>query len=179
MTYTENALNVLTIRSYPKKGPAWIYNNIKGNESVAELCKLLESHEYEFSRKRESMQAEMEKIEGYVDGFVAMGDERFPKIRGNVKPVDRPFALFYKGDISLLGRDNLNIAVIGVLNPDNNIEVSEKIVTEEILKHNATIVSGLAMGCDSIAHRTALNNNKKTIAILPSTLKRILPKENI
>ena len=72
----------------------------------------------------------------------------------------------------------MNIAVIGVLNPDEKIELTERMVTSEIIKHNATIVSGLALGCDSIAHKTALEKGAKTIAILPSTLDSILPKEN-
>ena len=100
-------------------------------------------------------------------------------MRGSVKSADKPFALFYKGDICLLSKDNLNVAVIGVLNPDDKIELTERMVTSEILKHKATIVSGLALGCDSIAHKTALEKGEKTIAILPSTLDNILPKENI
>ena len=54
-----------------------------------------------------------------------------------MKPADKPFALFYKGDISLLSKDNLNIAVIGVLNPDEKIELTERMVTSEIIKHNS------------------------------------------
>lgn len=73
----------------------------------------------------------------------------------------------------------MNIAVIGVLNPDEKIELTERMVTSEIIKHNATIVSGLALGCDSIAHQTALEKGARTIAILPSTLDSILPKENV
>ena len=52
-------------------------------------------------------------------------------------------------------------------------------VATEILKYEATIVSGLALGCDTIAHKTALEHSGKTIAILPSTLNNIIPKENI
>lgn len=107
-----------------------------------------------------------------------MGDPNFPKIRGNVNGADRPYALFYKGDINLLNENNLNIAVIGVLNPDENIKVTETIVTKEILKYGATIVSGLALGCDTIAHKAAVDNGGKTIAILPCSLNSICPKEN-
>ena len=78
----------------------------------------------------------------------------------------------------MLNKGNLNIAVIGVLTPDDKIELTERMVTTEILKHNATIVSGLALGCDTIAHKTALDKGGKTIAILPSTLDNIVPKEN-
>lgn len=179
MKYSENALNILTVRSFPQKGPAWIDKNLHGNEDLSVLYRLLETHEYEFLKKREQIEYAINRLEGSTDGLVAIGDVGFPSFRGIVKPADKPFALFYKGDISLLSKDNLNIAVIGVLNPDEKIELTERMVTIEIIKHNATIVSGLALGCDSIAHKTALENGAKTIAILPSTLDTILPKENV
>lgn len=179
MKYSENALNILTIRTFPQKGPAWIDKNLQGNEDLPVLYRLLESHEYEFQKRRAKIEAAINQLGNCADGLVAIGDADFPSLRGDVKPSDKPFALFYKGDISLLGKDNLNIAVIGVLNPDEKIELTEKMVTAEIIKHNATIVSGLALGCDSIAHKTALEYGTKTIAILPSTLDRILPKENV
>lgn len=179
MKYSESALNILTVRSYPKKGPAWIDKNLQGDEDLSLLYRLLETNEYEFLKKRDRIEFSISQMGSHVDGLVAIGDVDFPHLRGVVKPADKPFALFYKGDISLLGKDNLNVAVIGVLNPDDKIELTERMVTTEILKHNATIVSGLALGCDSIAHKTALANGGKTIAILPCTLDKILPKENV
>lgn len=179
MKYSENALNILSVRSFPQKGPAWIDKNLHGNEHLSVLCQLLETNEYEFMKKRDRIESAIEQLRNNVDGLVAIGDADFPPMRGSVKPADKPFALFYKGDISLLNKDNLNVAVIGVLNPDDKIELTERMVTTEILKHNATIISGLALGCDSIAHKTALERGGKTIAILPSTLDNISPKENI
>ena len=179
MKYSENALNILTVRSFPQKGPAWIDKNLHGNETLSVLCRLLETNEYEFIKKRERIESAVNQLGNSIDGLVAIGDADFPSMRGTIKPADKPFALFYKGDISLLNKNNLNIAVIGVLNPDDKIELTESMVTTEILKHNATIISGLALGCDSIAHKTALERGGKKIAILPSTLDNISPKENI
>lgn len=180
MKYSESALNILTVRSYPQKGPAWIDKNLRGKEDDLSLIyRLLDTHEYEFMKKRDRIESSISKLGSHVDGLVAIGDVDFPHLRGVVNPADKPFAIFYKGDIGLLGKDNLNVAVIGVLNPDDKIELTERMVTTEILKYNATIVSGLAQGCDSIAHKTALENRGKTIAILPSTLDNILPKENV
>ena len=156
MKYSENALNILTVRTFPQKGPAWIDKNLRGNEDLSILYHLLETHEYEFMKKRERIESAINQLGNCADGLVAIGDANFPSLRGSVNPADKPFALFYKGDISLLSKDNLNIAVIGVLNPDEKIELTERMVTSEIIKHNATIVSGLALGCDSIAHQTAL-----------------------
>lgn len=179
MLYTENALNILTARTYPQKGPAWINKNLRGNEELATIYRLLETHEYEFMKKRDHVESLIRKLGDSIDGVVAVGDARFPSVRGAVKPADQPFALFYKGDINLLNQNNLNIAIIGVLNPDDKVEFTERMVALEILKYDATIVSGLALGCDTIAHQTALGNSGKTIAILPSTLNNIIPKENI
>ena len=92
-----------------------------------------------------------------------------------------PHYLLYRGDISLLNKDNFkrNVAVIGLLNPTTDIAEREKVLVEEIVKKGGNIVSGLALGCDSIAHRVCLENKGKTIAVLPSRLDNILPRGNI
>lgn len=48
----------------------------------------------------------------------------------------------------------------------------------ELVKKGATIISGLAHGCDSISHRQALDSNGRTVAILPSPLNNIMPIRN-
>ena len=96
-----------------------------------------------------------------------------------LKNSEQPIVLFYRGDLSLLKETNKNIAVIGLLNPDRDIEKIEQEVVSELVKNGATIVSGLALGCDSIAHRQTLRSNGKTVAILPSPLNHILPTKNL
>ncbi len=179
MNYTDNALNILTAYDYKGIGPVKINTNLEGNDDVERIYQLVGTHEYEFQKKKNEIESKIIELDDSIDGVVAIGDSNFPEIRGQVKPSDKPFALFYKGDISLLSKRNKNIAVIGVLNPNEKIEQSEVIVTKEILKYNVNIVSGLALGCDTIAHKTALENNGKTIAILPSPLNDITPKENV
>ena len=176
--YSENAINILTVKTFEGKSLKWINDNLKGNESIQSLCRLLETHEYEFTKKRDKIEETIMKLSKDIDGLVALGDSAFPPFRGNVKSADRPVALFYKGEINLLKKGNLNVAVIGVLNPDEKIKLSEKIVTAKILEYGATIISGLALGCDSIAHETALENGGKTVAILPCALNKVIPKEN-
>ena len=78
----------------------------------------------------------------------------------------------------MLDTANKNISVIGLLNPTEEIEMREQKLVAEFVRRGATIVSGLALGCDSISHREALNSNGKTIAILPSPLTSILPASN-
>lgn len=65
------------------------------------------------------------------------------------------------------------------MNPEGNIEEREREIVDKFVKAGATIISGLALGCDSISHRQALDSNGKTVAILPSPLSNILPKAKI
>ena len=55
--------------------------------------------------------------------------------------------------------------------------VTKKLV-KELVDYNFVIVSGLAEGVDTIAHKTALKNKGKTIAVLGSGLNKIFPYNN-
>lgn len=186
MKYTDNSLNILTAKSYKGIGNAWIVKNLKGNEEVKTIVSLLNktikgkpTSEDEFESKKGNFEKILvEKLEEFCDGFVALGDKDFPQYRGNVKESERPVFLFYKGNIDLLSIDNKNISVIGLLNPEENIEERERKIVAEFVKKGAAIVSGLAFGCDSISHKQALESNGKTVAILPSPLNNILPARN-
>lgn len=186
MIYTENAINILATKTYKGIGRAWITKNLKGNESVDTTVSLLNvnsKEDYpitteEFEKNKTRIQTTLKKLEGFADGLVAIGDENFPHFKGNVKNSEQPIFLFYRGDLALLQAANKNIAVIGLLNPDSDTELFEKIVVAELVKNGATIISGLALGCDTIAHRQALNSNGKTVGILPSPLNNILPATN-
>jgi DNA processing protein len=186
MKYTKNSLNILTTKSYKGIGNAWIVKNLKGNEDVDTIVSLINNtikgeptNVDEFERLRNNFEVKLEeKFSDFCDGFVALGDPNFPQHRGNVKDSGKPVFLYYKGNIELLSIENKNISVIGLLNPEGDIEERERKIVAEFVKKGATIVSGLAFGCDSISHRQALDSNGKTIAILPSPLHNIMPASN-
>lgn len=186
MNYTENAINVLAARIYKGIGKAWIVKNLSSNKSENEIVTLLNSGskvDYQitindFDKKKNLIKRLINESKEFIDGVVAIGDNGFPPYRGNVKNSEKPVFLFYRGDLSLLKETNNNVAVIGLLNPDNDTEEIEKEVVARLVKNGVTIVSGLALGCDTIAHREALNSNGYTVAILPSPLNNITPAKN-
>jgi len=186
MKYTDNAINILTAKTFKGIGRAWIVKNLSTVKPKNEIIELLnegtkEDYEItyeEFEKKKDVVLNALKKSEGFIDGIVAIGDSNFPPHRGKVKNSEQPIFLFYRGDLTLLEATNRNVAVIGLLNPNSDIEEVEKIVVSELVKNGATIVSGLALGCDSIAHKQALASNGKTIAILPSPLNNIMPATN-
>ncbi|WP_294592081.1 DNA-processing protein DprA [uncultured Rikenella sp.] len=186
MKYTEHALNVLTAMSYHNIGKAWIVKNITpGDDMSTIVSKIRQTRENEtltindFESKRQKFTEFIHRFEDSCDGCVAWGDKAFPEYRGNVpKDSERPVFLYYKGNLDLLTIDNPKISVIGLLNPAGDIENREREIVTEFVKNGATIVSGLALGCDSIAHSQTLESGGKTIAILPSHLNDILPARN-
>jgi DNA processing protein len=86
--------------------------------------------------------------------------------------------LFYKGDITLLQDLNRNVAVIGLIDPTEEIEKRAVEVVKRLIKKELIIISGLAKGCDAIAHKVCVETDNKTIAILPTQINKISPVVN-
>jgi len=186
MKFTENAINIIAVSTYKGIGKAWITKNFRSPMSELEIVELLNRSSKldfkltvkEFINQKELIKEKLIKLEGFIDGVVALGDDDFPLPKGIVKDSEKPVCIFYRGDLSLLNRNSKNVAVIGLLNPDEEIEKIEREFVDELVKNGVVIVSGLALGCDTIAHKQALESNSKTVAILPSPLSDILPKKN-
>lgn len=120
---------------------------------------------------------ERDIINGGFD-IVCCFDKGFPVIDKNVPKSDRPFLFIYKGNLDLLKDISKNVAVVGVLTPDDDITRREQNIITHLVKNDICIVSGLARGCDSIAHKACLKNGGKTVAFLPSMINSIYPAEN-
>lgn len=120
-----------------------------------------------------------EKIYNYIINsdieIITIFDDNYPeklKIMGNKKPL----FLYIKGNKEAL--TNLNIGIVGTRKPSNKSKSFEKDIVKSIVEENRTTVSGLALGCDKIAHKATIDNNGITIAILPSGIDKITPSSN-
>ena len=113
-----------------------------------------------------------------MDGAVCCFDADFPVINESAPKGDRPYLLFYKGDLSLLSDLNRNVAVIGYTTPNEDIIARESKIVERLVRHGQNIVSGLAKGCDAVGHKVCMEHEGKTIAILPSPLNAISPADH-
>lgn len=111
-------------------------------------------------------------------GFICAFDDSFPVLNPKAANSDKPYLLFYRGNLSLLDNLNNNIAVIGTIEPSEEITARENQILQALVDENTVIVSGLARGCDSIAHKFCVDNNYKTIAILPGPIHKISPAIN-
>lgn len=102
-------------------------------------------------------------------------DENYPQ---NLKRLGNPpIRLYVQGNINILNQNC--IAVIGTREcSEYGRKWCEKFV-KELLEYDLVIISGMAKGVDTIAHKTALKYGGKTIAVLPSGFNNIYPKENL
>ena len=105
-------------------------------------------------------------------------DKDFPPLPVPCRQSDKSYLFAYRGDISLLYARDKNFAVVGSLTPSKDILRREGTAVSELVERGYHIVSGLAKGCDTAAHVQCLACGGKTIAVLPSTLSNIYPKEN-
>ncbi|MFO7889806.1 MAG: DNA-processing protein DprA [bacterium] len=87
-----------------------------------------------------------------------------------------PVILFYKGDIQK--KDFNSIAVVGMRMPSQYGKRATEYFCKELISYGITIVSGMARGIDSVAHRCSLQNKGRTLAILGSGLDVCYPPEN-
>ena len=89
---------------------------------------------------------------------------------------DSPLLLYYRGNADL--NASRIIAIVGTRNySDYGRMVTEKLI-EDLQQENIAVVSGLAFGIDTIAHRSALKNGLNTIGVLAHGLDRIYPSQN-
>jgi DNA processing protein len=89
-----------------------------------------------------------------------------------------PLVLFAQGNLELLKRKNY-LSVVGSRKYTTYGESVVKKLIRPIAEQNITIVSGLAIGIDSLAHRESINTIGSTIAVLGSAINDIYPRQNL
>ncbi|NQV85492.1 MAG: DNA-protecting protein DprA [Woeseiaceae bacterium] len=123
---------------------------------------------------RKAIEATLLWLEDDKHHVIVYGSDEYPEMLTQL--VGAPLALFVNGDIAALHLPAL--AIIGSRNPTrgglrNAIEFSR-----HLSRTGYTIVSGLAQGIDTAAHRGALEVGGRTIAFLGHGIDRVYPAQN-
>ena len=91
---------------------------------------------------------------------------------------DPPLVVYYRGNKALLHETLPAIAVVGSRKAsDYGLRVAWRF-GEALAEAGATVVSGLAIGCDERAPEGCLAKDGATIAVLPSSLDKVVPEQN-
>lgn len=117
---------------------------------------------------------EVKFIEQYKIRPLFITDKNYPQRLLNC--YDSPVLLYYRGNADL--NTSKTISIVGTR---NNTDYG-KAVCEDLIKglaeENVLVISGLAFGIDTIAHKAALKNNLQTVGVLAHGLDRIYPSQN-
>lgn len=116
----------------------------------------------------------LEKNDRYGIKTISFWDDHYPKA---FNFADGPILIYYRGDQESLNNGR-RVAVIGSRKPSKIGREFAFSMGKSLAKEKTIVVSGLAIGCDSAAHRGCLLENGQTIAFLPSGLLNIYPFEN-
>ncbi len=125
------------------------------------------------SRRRiDSALRELERMEVQV---VTVANEDYParlqKLEG-----EKPPMLFYRGDYELVHAQS--IAVVGTRRSTEYGNAATELLVADLTRYGLGIISGLALGIDTQAHRTALEAGGNTIAVLGCGIDVWYPQRN-
>ncbi|MFA6492981.1 MAG: DNA-processing protein DprA [Patescibacteria group bacterium] len=118
---------------------------------------------------------ELKKLEKYKIEVLIYPDENYPKILKELP--DPPGILYVRGKI--LEEDKLAIGVVGSRKYTSYGERVTRELVYPLAQRKITIISGLALGIDTLAHRAALEADGRTLAVLGCGLDQIYPSINI
>jgi DNA processing protein len=124
----------------------------------------------------ETVEAEILSLEDEGIAVLTPDDDEYPLLLRAVG--DAPVVLFVQGQVQQ--RDERAIAIVGTRQPSEHGQRIAAQLAKGLAAHGWVIVSGLAVGIDTSAHRGALAaDGGRTLAVLGSGLRVIHPKENL
>ena len=176
---------ILFLKSLKRVGKATIYGkywDLLNNYEFEDLIVKVGQVNSKFSK--EDLQKAKENAETIYNKAVnnpeieviTILDDTYPKKLFDMDK-EKPLYLYVKGNAKALSKPN--IAVIGTRKPSEASQEFEKNLVKSIVNESKrVVVSGLALGCDKIAHKTTVDENQITIAILPSGVNVIKPASN-
>lgn len=115
------------------------------------------------------------RLEALEIQFCFMGDKDYPDLLANIP--DPPDVLFYRGRMK--ADEGRAVSIVGSRRETRYGRSQAYAVAKDLASQGVTVVSGLARGIDTAAHKGALDAKGRTIAVLGSGLSNIYPQENI
>ncbi|MHB1530148.1 MAG: DNA-processing protein DprA [Acidiferrobacteraceae bacterium] len=122
----------------------------------------------------EKAERQIEAVEMAQARVISAADPEYPRRLAATK--DDPFILYVKGKLAPDG--DHSVAIIGTREPTaHGIQIAQR-VSKFFAEKRSSIVSGLALGCDAVAHETALQCGGHTVAVLAHGLQTISPSKH-
>ncbi len=125
----------------------------------------------------EAIDRELDELEKLGARLVTILDPSYPKLLTST--FDPPLLFYALGAMDEAEISSIaTVAIVGTRNPSHYGLRSATRIAEDLAGAGVGVVSGMARGCDSAAHRGALSANGRTIAILGTGIDVVYPPEN-
>ncbi|HTW79973.1 MAG TPA: DNA-processing protein DprA [Terracidiphilus sp.] len=182
----EESLGWLALALAPGLGPKRILDAVQKLGSAARIFELrlteleglnfpAEAAQFIFDGKaRAAAEAEWERTKALRAAIVSYGCEAYPERLREI--YDPPPVLWVRGDVKLLSRPS--IAIVGTRHPTPYGSGVAEMLARDLAARRLLVVSGMARGVDSCAHRGALAARMPTLAIWGTGIDVVYPKEN-
>ena len=175
---TAAVLALMARRSVPAKQLA---GAIEEEGSALRLLDQLDTAEHDRLFKVDEQTLTLDELEEHVHAWEREGialitvlDRAYP---ANLRMVyDRPPALFVRG--TLKPADERSVAVVGTRSATEAGLRRAQTVVRDLANAGYTVVSGLAAGIDTAAHRAALDAGCRTVAVIGTGVRQSFPKSN-
>lgn len=183
---TEDRVAWLALALTPQLGPRRILRAVERcgspakvvSSGLTELESLqLPAESAQFIFDGNARRAADQEIEGLAKtgaGFVTYADEAYPERLREI--FDPPVLLWIRGNANLLAQPS--IAVVGTRHPTPYGTGMAEMLSRDLANRGLIILSGMARGVDTAAHRGAMAAKRPTIAIWGTGVDVVYPKEN-
>ena len=126
------------------------------------------------ARKQLDPEFELDKVIRSGFGVYSWDDRGYPT---NLRKIPQPPPVLYvRGRLEK--QDELSVAIVGTRQVSAYGREVARELGSELARHGVTVVSGLALGVDAIAHQAAVEAGGRTIAVLGSSVDQIYPARN-
>lgn len=125
-------------------------------------------------RAKISLEHELELLDKHQVHALTWNDPEYPKLLHEIAVP--PPLLYVRGE--LLPDDDWAVAVVGTRKMSPYGRRATQYLVQGLAEAGLTIVSGLALGVDGVAHRTALQAGARTIGVLANGVERPYPATN-
>lgn len=155
-----------------------VNSNIESITTIQGITQSQASQILKINSSENFIKSEFDKFASFLyknnTDLITFLDKEYPYLLKNI--YTPPLYLYIKGAIAKA--DLSSVAIVGTRLPTAYGKIQAEYFSSALSKNNVTVISGMARGIDTIAHRHALQNGGRTIAVMGTGMDVIYPSEN-
>lgn len=176
--YNQEKFNSLRLIRSPNIGPVTFFNLINHYGDASNAIEAINHKQHRFNLiSKDLIYKEIEQTIKHKGRIILYNEEEYPPLLRLIE--DFPPVISILGDNFVPSQKERYISIIGSRSCSIGGQKFAEKLTSELVAMNFVIVSGMAMGIDSIAHHSCLTHKGKTIAVLGSGLSNLYPNPKL